>query len=139
MGMFDYLKCKYPLPLPTAQNLSFQTKSLDCELGLYEIRPDGTLWREMFDISSEVAEPVVNGLGIATGPQYVNRRLEQIVDFSGGVDFYSMWDEDHINCAQCDCGWVEFKAVFVQGKLQTIGIEQNRAHVWMYEGCERCL
>ncbi len=49
MGMFDELQSKYPLPGVKADTL-FQTKSLDCRMDLYEIREDGTLWREEYDV-----------------------------------------------------------------------------------------
>ena len=45
MGMFDYLICKYPLPLPEMQLCEFQTKSFGCALDLYEITVDGHLVR----------------------------------------------------------------------------------------------
>ena len=47
MGMFDDIKCKYPLPLDGANALDYQTKDTDAQnLDNYEIREDGTLWLE---------------------------------------------------------------------------------------------
>ena len=43
MGMFDELRSEYPLPAPNAQGLKFQTKSTNCNLDMYLIRPDGSL------------------------------------------------------------------------------------------------
>lgn len=46
MGMFDYVRCQYPLPgnpSPTVQGADFQTKDLDCLLDLYTIERDGAL------------------------------------------------------------------------------------------------
>lgn len=43
MGMFDYLKCKYPLPDLAVQDETFQTKSLEKVLGDYTITADGRL------------------------------------------------------------------------------------------------
>ncbi len=43
MGMFDELKCEYPLPDPEAQDFTFQTKSLDRSLANYVITKDGKL------------------------------------------------------------------------------------------------
>lgn len=57
MGMFDYLKCEYPLPLPEQQGElagrdwrehDFQTKSLECLMDRYCIREDGTLWQQSY-------------------------------------------------------------------------------------------
>jgi len=47
MGMYDYVKCQYPLPRPQAQAFVFQTKSMPLPyFDYYEVRADGTLWRE---------------------------------------------------------------------------------------------
>lgn len=51
MGMFDTIQCKYKLPLPENPNgyipfTSYQTKDLDQALDVYELREDGTLWRQ---------------------------------------------------------------------------------------------
>lgn len=43
MGMFDDLKCNYPLPNPKHQDLDFQTKSLECMMTQYLITEDGRL------------------------------------------------------------------------------------------------
>lgn len=57
MGMFDDLKCEFPLPLPEQQGElaecnwrehDFQTKSLDCLMDRYCIRKDGTLWQQSY-------------------------------------------------------------------------------------------
>jgi len=45
MGLFDTVKCKYPLPNPKHQDLEFQTKDLECLLGEYTITADGRLLR----------------------------------------------------------------------------------------------
>lgn len=50
MGMFDHVRCKYPLPDPEAQGLDFQTKStLAPYLDNYEITTDGRLLHEAYD------------------------------------------------------------------------------------------
>ncbi len=43
MGMFDTLRCKYPLPDKIVQTDSFQTKSLECLLDDYTITENGKL------------------------------------------------------------------------------------------------
>jgi hypothetical protein len=58
MGMYDYVICRYPLPtLPPAFVKSgdhqYQSKSLDCQMALYEIRDNGTLWLEDYDIEDQ--------------------------------------------------------------------------------------
>lgn len=54
MGMFDDIKCKYPLPLNGANDLVYQTKDTPAQfLDKYEIREDGTLWHENYDIEDQ--------------------------------------------------------------------------------------
>lgn len=43
MGMFDDLRCRYPLPDPEAQEWGFQTKDFDCLMDDYTITEDGRL------------------------------------------------------------------------------------------------
>ncbi len=45
MGMFDYVRCEYPLPVVEGANeLSYQTKDLECTLFTYVIRKDGRVY-----------------------------------------------------------------------------------------------
>lgn len=51
MGLFDELTSKYPLPLDGANALLFQTKDTPAQwMDKYELRVDGTLWHESYDI-----------------------------------------------------------------------------------------
>ncbi len=45
MGLFDDLKCEYPLPgtNPEKADIQFQTKDLSCEMRQYTITSDGRL------------------------------------------------------------------------------------------------
>ena len=46
--MYDNLRVKYPLPV--AQHGDYQTKDTQAQFcDLYELREDGTLWRECYD------------------------------------------------------------------------------------------
>lgn len=45
MGLFDTVKCEYPLPNSLHQDLEFQTKDLECLLDHYTITRDGRLVR----------------------------------------------------------------------------------------------
>jgi hypothetical protein len=108
MGMFDYIRCKYPLPIEVPPNQDFQTKSLSNFLELYEIREDGTLWHENYEIedrSDPNAEGVLRYVGCATR---VNKtwvpwpHTGEIVFYTGGQDW-----------------WVEFSAYFITGILRT--------------------
>src|SRR5690349_6199307 len=100
MGMFDDLRCKYPLPTRDGAERSFQTKSLDCLMDQIEIREDGTIWREHYD-TEDHSDPNAEGLmrfaGMATR---VNKEWHPLT-FTGEVRFYDGFAPD---------GWVEFSA-----------------------------
>lgn len=56
MGMFDNLKCEYPLPDSVVQDEIFQTKSLECLLVDYTITADGFLKdeKEQLDFHGDI-------------------------------------------------------------------------------------
>ncbi len=43
MGMFDEIRCEYPLPDAAMQDATFQTKSFDRDMTHYTITADGQL------------------------------------------------------------------------------------------------
>ncbi len=47
MGLFDNIKCEYPLPDPEVQDTTFQTKDLDCCLYYYTLTREGRLVQPM--------------------------------------------------------------------------------------------
>lgn len=61
MGMFDYVKCNYPLPRPEDVGVEFQTKTFeDPFMQHYEISTDGRLLLQIVnyeDRSDKTAEP----------------------------------------------------------------------------------
>lgn len=141
MGMFDDIKCKYPLPLKGANALNYQTKDTpeqycDC----YEIREDGTLWHENYDTEdhSEAGQwlrdhpgkeiPDSFGMWSFVGCMTrVNKRWEQ-VKLTGEIRFYSMYelkDGKLANVIARD-GWLEWSAYFVDGKLNQLHLIENR-------------
>lgn len=134
MGMFDELKCKYPLPVEGANAVEYQTKDTPMQnLDHYEIREDGTLWHEDFDIEdhSDMAkwkaahpgeEPPkeLQGtlLSLCGCMTRVNKRWEPI-NFTGEIRFYGCLGE------RCG-GWVEFSAYFEQGKVVRLNLIEHR-------------
>lgn len=116
MGLYDEIKCYYPLPVEGANNLSFQTKDTDAQyIDNYEIREDGTLWHEVYDIedrSDKTKEGVERFLGCMT---CVNKRWEHDV-YTGEICFYTNIGKN---------GWIEFSAHFVDGKLREINLIEN--------------
>jgi hypothetical protein len=125
MGMFDYLQCKEPLPLPGFEKRVFQTKSFpDPDLGYYLIR-DGHLYRRDYRYSSVPKEKrpyygkpewnnedVVGLLIRATGS--VRRRSRGMLQFpfTGEVRFHDFRVED-----EAGSGLVGFVALFKDGNL----------------------
>ena len=141
MGMFDTIKCKYPLPLAGANDLAYQTKDTDSQCcDLYEIREDGTLWHETYDTEdrSEVGKwmkenpgkevPETFGLLAWAGcGTRVNQKWEQ-VNITGEICFYTMYgvEDGRMKNVTSRNGWVEWSAYFVNGKLNQLNLVENR-------------
>lgn len=90
MGMYDVVKCEYPLPdghNPTGEE--YQTKDTPAQLlDTYRIAADGRLEHELYDIedqSDPKAEGVERIFGMMTR---VNKRFEG-VSFHGALVFYT--------------------------------------------------
>jgi hypothetical protein len=131
MGMFDYVRCKYPLPVAGANDLQFQTKDTPEQyMENYEIRENGTLWLEYYDIEDrsdaamwERAHPGETAptkldrfCGCMTR---VNGHWKQKPDFTDTLRFYTTLGDHH-------SGWLEFMAQFAHGQLQFVELVENR-------------
>jgi len=57
MGMFDTVRCEYPLPNARHQDLEFQTKNLECLLFTYIITQDGRMIRRAWNRAGEKPNP----------------------------------------------------------------------------------
>ncbi len=112
MGLFDYVNCKYPLPIEGANALDFQTKDTDAQfMDSYEIREDGTIWHEVYD-TEDRSDPKATGLSALMGmATRVNKRWEQDI-FTGEIVFYGSIGNDYKTGTR-----VEFSAYFADGKL----------------------
>lgn len=106
MGLFDYLRCNYPLPVEGAELLEYQTKDTPAQwMDQYEIRADGTLWHENYD-TEDRSDPNAEGFDRLFGCMTrVNKRWEPVL-LTGEIVFYA---ED-----------IEFSAYFVGGKLMRL-------------------
>lgn len=119
MSVFDNIICKYNLPIALTNNLinvnhlHYQTKDTPAQyLDNYEIREDGTLWHETYDIedqSDPKAEGFMRFLGCMTR---INKRWEQI-KFTGEIRFYTSF-------GTYDKDWIEFSSYFVDGNLKQL-------------------
>jgi hypothetical protein len=120
--MFDEIRCK--MPLPVALDVEhrehwFQTKDLACMLDRYEIREDGTLWKEECDYedrSNPNAEGLARFYGCLTR---VNKRWIQCITFTGEIAFYAQATAVGTkDIGQQHAGWIEFSTYFVRGELK---------------------
>ena len=104
--MFDYVRCFRPLPGdPPKTVLEWQTKDTPAQaLDTYEIREDGGLWGEEYDIEDHTR---------------VNIRPAKC-DMTGEVRFYGC--EGH-NIDR----WWEYSAYFINGELQSLTLLESPA------------
>lgn len=126
MGMYDNIKCSYPLPGNPPSFIGvghvFQTKSLDCGMDDYEITADGKL----VQTGSGFGDMIVREL---TGADATVPLSYAFDDFTGTIDLYDS------NCAGAGPGMytrdgedyesVDYRATFVSGKLTSL-IEAHR-------------
>jgi len=122
MGMFDEIKCKMPLPIEIDvdhRDHWFQTKSLECSMDYYEVREDGSLWREKYE-TEDRSDPNAEGLlALAGCMTRVNKQWIPCLCFTGEIAFYTrastIGAED---IGQPHSGWIEFSTYFVGGQLK---------------------
>lgn len=147
MGMFDYLLCKYPLPVPGANALRFQTKDTPKQfLDLYEIREDGSLWYEDYDVEDRskvgiwerehpgepIPKEMQNSLDSFCGSiSKVNQRWVPVPDFDGDLVFYTNYALQDGIAVKTEkygewSGWIELRALYNSGKLVDMKLVENR-------------
>jgi hypothetical protein len=123
--MFDEIQCLYPLPLEGANARVYQTKDTPAQFtDLYEIREDGTLWHENYDLEDQ-SDPTKTGIERIFGMcARVNERWEP-VDFTGEIRFYDLRKSDPLDSSQDD-GWIEWSAYLEHGKVVSLNLIENR-------------
>lgn len=117
MGMYDLLKCKYPLPegYEDMQDREFQTKSLECLLDNYTITEDRELW-----VTQAEREWVEDSSSFLGGYAKALRTWEErIEDIHGDIYFYDFRDRHNLQ------DLVTFRARFTHGKLESISVVQD--------------
>lgn len=123
MGMFDELRCEYPLLDRVVQDKWFQTKSFDCALDRYTITRDGRLILHQVRYEA-VPEEEQTFYGT---PEWEKNPLARVigslrsvpvgdveVPFHGDVIFYTSIG------GGSDREWFEYRARFTEGRLQWI-------------------
>lgn len=127
MGMFDEVRCKYPLPNPAHNALLFQSKSLGAECDTYEITEDGRLLRtaemfavlgtpvEVLDVHQDVyiyetvlQEPVPPGCGMVYAKE-------------GGVFYENFTTKERRPAPKPE--WVEYRVRFTEGRVSSVALE----------------
>lgn len=118
MGMYDDIRCDYPLPAPGANDLTgYQTKDTPAqECDLYVIDKDGGLHHEEYDIEDR-SDPNADGLYRLIGMMTrTNARLAPVNDFTGEIRFYTIPAEGQ---------WIEFSSYFIDGKMQSVTLIED--------------
>jgi hypothetical protein len=133
MGMFDYVKCEYPLPIPEMQGRTFQTKSIADWPGMdtYTITTDGRL------ILHEVRwEPVPEEQRPYYGkPEWKDGSLfkfcgsmktvpigDKEIPLHGDVTFYDFRETGDSNSEL-----VDFVARFTNGRVESIRVATDES------------
>lgn len=95
MGLFDTVRCDYPLRNPAHQKLEFQTKDLECMLGEYTITRDGRLV-------------------LHAGKGLFGRKARRDVEypFHGDVRIYTSLKKPHQRGE-----WIEYQVRFTEGRV----------------------
>lgn len=117
MGMFDDLRCEYPLPAKGANALSYQTKDTPAQwLDQYVIDATGKLHHEEYE-TEDHSDPNAEGLARLFGSATrVNKRLVPVDDFTGEIRFYDLPGEGQ---------WIEFSSYFINGQLQSVSLVED--------------
>lgn len=95
MGMYDNLRCDFPLPNEEAQHQRFQTKDFRCDLEQLVITSAGRLVRVLSRMPDE-------------------KETSEDLNYDGDVFFYTYLDDDTAK------PWYEYEATFKNGQVQTI-------------------
>lgn len=120
MAVFDYLRCRYPLPVPELQDAVFQTYDLIAYMEDYTLREDGTLWRTAYDVEDRSDPNAVGILRLAGCATRVNRREEFCATLTDTVSFHGDYGPPE------DRGEATFEARFVKGHLESLALTEHR-------------
>ena len=145
MGLYDTIKCKFPLPVPEDRQeltradfnkiFTFQTKNFGKGMGNYEFMEDGTVWKESFDSTFipytqeefEESKKLNKSLGFPDGfaerGEYkrTNKKWVRYYPEDGVITMYDLYcagyDDDF--CLTNDY-WVKYEVEFFNGTLMEV-------------------
>jgi len=117
MGLFNYIRCGYPLPDAEAQDFEFQTKSLpEQALDYYEITADGRLLHEAYEM--RVEENSEAPLGFYCHRENCHWEPD---DFTGELEI-------HTSCLRPDGTGLWFSYIFEFENGQVVGLQHGHGH-----------
>lgn len=120
MGVFDYVNCKYPLPVVGTQDLEYQTKETPAQfLDRYEIREDGTLW--YLDKVREWREEPSSFLGGYL--ETISETWRQLTDFTGELQLCASYGPKARSGAGVNR--ITYSAYFAHGQLKHLETVSN--------------
>lgn len=118
MGMYDEIKCEYPLPDEDLQNEGFQTKDLENFMEQYTITKDGflVLHKKTYEFVPEEERPYYgtkdwenNPIVRVFGSFKSTHTCDEHVEYDGDLMFYTI----RLNTDE----FVDYVATFDKGKL----------------------
>lgn len=111
MGLFDYLKCEYPLPVELKKGVRCQSKDTPAQwMDTYEIRADGTIWHLDY-VLVDRGDPKAEGLDRLCGALHQENKRWVQLKITGEITFGGETQDGE---------WVTFSTYFVKGKLKEI-------------------
>lgn len=126
MGLFDSIKCKYPLPRPqdpmelvniNFNDLEYQTKDLYETMSEFELREDGTIWREDHKYKFIAGDPKGKSFSDKIG-HMESEGSWWTQTFPDVIIFYDSITRDEF----ANDYWIDYKAFFSKGVLTSIEI-----------------
>lgn len=128
MGMFDSIKCEYPLPLPEGvdklkfdiKNVDFQTKDFENLLETYTIRENGELYR-----THQTYKWVDDDNHFLKGYMDVVTSEEKKENYHGMLNFYCYEDIEQDDGTYINVT-IDYIAKFTDGNLVEVKIEKSQ-------------
>ncbi len=128
MGLYDYLKCEYPLPVELKKDVWCQSKDTPAQwMDTYEIRSDGTIWHQDYDLIDR-GDPKEEGLKRLRGCLHPENKRWVQLKITGEITFGGETQDGR---------WVTFSTYFVKGELKEIHLldgSENESAAALLEG-----
>lgn len=126
MGMFDTVRCEYPLPNPADNVRFFQTKDLERTLARYTITKDGRLIEHTFrsEVVPEEERPYYNTPGwpdlAFVGSSRAIDTGDEEVSYDGVLSIHDIATDAPDAESWCARTWVEYALLFEAGRVRQV-------------------